>query len=137
MTLYKGSKKIAPIVNKALTVHNQDITVTANGVYHWNEQHTGLGEVTVNVVIPDPIIEEAEPLTITENGEYSVELKEGIDGYNRFSATVEIPFGTKTYVLTPEDLDNNILTIIPDEGITGLTEIKIDLSLIAQLLSEI
>ena len=135
MTLYKGSKKITPIVNKALTVHNQDITVTANGVYSYDEEHTGLGEVTV--LVPDPIIEEAEPLTITENGEYSVELKEGIDGYNRFSTTVEIPLGTKTYVLTSEDLDNNMLTITPDEGITGLTEIKIDLSLIAQLLSEI
>ena len=135
MTLYKGSKKIAPIVNKALTVHNQDITVTANGVYSCNEEHTGLGEVTV--LVPDPIIEEAEPLVITENGEYIVELKEGIDGYNKFSTKVEIPLGTKTYVLTSEDLDNNMLTITPDEGITGLTEIKIDLSLIAQLLSEI
>ena len=135
MTLYKGSKKIAPIVNKGLTVYNQDITVTANGVYHCNEEHTGLGEVTV--LVPDPIIEAAEPLTITENGEYSVELKEGIDGYNRFSATVEIPLGTKTYVLTPEDLDSNVITIVPDEGITGLTEIKIDLSIITQLLSEI
>ena len=135
MTLYKGSKKIAPIVNKGLTVHNQDKTVTANGVYHCNEEHTGLGEVTV--LVPDPIIEEAEPLVIAENGEYSVELKEGIDGYNRFSATVEIPLGTKTYVLTPEDLDSNVITIVPDEGITGLTEIKIDLSIITQLLSEI
>ena len=137
MTLYKGSKKIAPIVNKALTVHNQDITVTANGVYSYDEEHTGLGEVTVNVVIPEPVIEEAEPLVITENGEYSIELKEGIDGYSKFSTKVEIPLGTKTYILTSEDLDNNMLTITPDEGITGLTEIKIDLSLIAQLLSEI
>lgn len=135
MTLYKGSKKIAPIVNKATTVHNQDLTVVENGVYTFDEEHTGLGEVTVNV--PDPIIEEAEPLEITENGEYVVELKEGIDGYNKFSTKVEIPLGTKTYVLTSEDLDNNILTITPDEGITGLTEIKIDLSLITQLLSEI
>ncbi len=135
MTLYKGSKKIAPIVNKGLTVHNQDITVIANGVYNCNEEHTGLGEVTV--LVPDPIIEEAEPLVITENGEYVVELKEGIDGYSKFSTKVEIPLGTKTYVLTSEDLDNNILTIIPDEGITGLTEIKIDLSLITRLLSEI
>ena len=137
MTLYKGSKKIAPIVNKGLTVHNQDITVTANGVYHCNEEHTGLGEVTVNVVIPEPVIEEAKPLVVTENGEYVVELKEGVDGYSKFSAKVEIPLGTKTYVLTSEDLNNNILTITPDEGITGLTEIKVDLSLITQLLSEI
>lgn len=135
MTLYKGSKKIAPIVNKGLTVHNQDITVTANGVYSYDEEHTGLGEVTV--LVPNPIIEEAEPLVITENGDYVVELKEGIDGYSKFSTKVEIPLGTKNYVLTSEDLDNNILTITPDEGITGLTEIKIDLSLIAQLLSEI
>ena len=135
MTLYKGSKKIAPIVNKAATVHNQDLTVVGNGVYTFDEEHTGLGEVTV--LVPDPIIEEAEPLIITENGEYVVELKEGIDGYNRFSTTVEIPLGTKTYVLTPEDLDSNVITIAPDEGITGLTEIKIDLSIITQLLSEI
>ena len=135
MTLYKGSKKIAPIVNKAATVHNQDLTVVENGVYTFDEEHTGLGEVTVNV--PGPIIEEAQPLEITENGEYVVELKEGIDGYNKFSTKVEIPLGTKNYVLTSEDLDNNILTITPDEGITGLTEIKIDLSLITQLLSEI
>lgn len=135
MTLYKGSKKIAPIVNKALTVHNQDITVTANGVYSYDEEHTGLGEVTV--LVPDPIIEEAEPLTITENGEYSVELKEGIDGYSKLNVKAEIPLGTKTYVLTSEDLDSNVITIVPDEGITGLTEIKIDLSIITQLLSEI
>lgn len=135
MTLYKGSKKIAPIVNKGLTVHNQDITVTANGVYSCNEEHTGLGEVTV--LVPDPIIEEAEPLVITENGEYSVELKEGIDGYSKLNVKAEIPLGKQTYVLTPEDLNSNVITIIPDEGIAGLTEIKVDLSIITQLLSEI
>ena len=135
MTLYKGSKKIAPIINKATTVHNQDLTVVENGVYTFDDGHTGLGEVTVNV--PDPIIEEAQPLVITENGEYLIEKPEHIDGYNRMEVHVNVPILEKAYEVTEEDLNNNILEIMPDEGSLGMTKVVIDLSLITRLLSEI
>lgn len=46
------------------TINNQDITVTANGVYTAESGYTGLGTVTVNV--PSPV----ETVTATNNSSY-------------------------------------------------------------------
>ena len=61
MALYIGSQRVCPSTVK-VTGHNEDKTITENGVYTAGEGYTGLGEVTVEVA-PNTVPLDVTPTT--------------------------------------------------------------------------
>ena len=132
--LYKGSKKISPIINIANTIRNQNKTVNTNGVYTADEGYTGLGTVTVNV----PYETDALTMNIEHNGTYNVSAQSvDLDGFDNVEINVNVPLQEKNYVISQADIQNATITINPDTGYDGMSSIVIDLSTIVSLLSQV
>jgi len=134
MTLYKGTKKVAPIINKANTVRNQSKVITSNGVHNADNGYTGLGPVTVNVSY------NAEPLTVTVNEQKTYNINPAsvnLDGFNNVTINVDINLQNKNYTITQADLNNPTITVTPDSGYSGFSSFTIDLSTLINILSQI
>ena len=131
MTLYKGQQKVAPIINTATTINNQNKVFNSNGVYTYDEGYTGLGQVEVSV--PEKVFEEAVIEINKPNETINLE-PQGFDGYSSVTISTNVPLQEKTYVITQEDLNNTTISIIPDENYYGITKINIDFSTLIKLL---
>lgn len=134
MTLYKGQQKVAPIINTATTINNQNKVFNSNGVYTCDEGYTGLGQVEVSV--PEKVLEEATIEINKPNETINLE-PQGFDGYSSVTISTNVPLQEKTYLITQEDLDNTVISIVPDENYYGITKINIDFSTLIELLKEV
>lgn len=96
-------------------VHNQDKTITENGVYTADSGYTGLGEVTVSVPTPEPVLED---ISVNENGTYTAGA--GYDGLGEVVVAVPTP----EPVLEDMTIQvNGVYTA--DEGYDGLGEVTV------------
>lgn len=134
MTLYKGQQKVAPIINTATTINNQNKVFNSNGIYTCDEEYTGLGQVEVSV--PEKVLEETTIEINNPNETINLE-PQGFDGYSSVTISTNVPLQEKTYVITQEDLDNTVISIVPDENYYGITKINIDFSTLIELLKEV
>lgn len=138
MALFYGTKKIAPIINEANTIRNQNKTVTVDNsnctvdqTITYDQNYTGLETVTVH---PDLNIGNRTE-TVEHNGVYQYGNNSSL--IREIEVTVAVPLEAKTYQIQEADLVNNTITINPSTGYDGMSSITIDLSEIARLLSEI
>lgn len=130
MALYKGTKRITPLINKALTIKNQDKTIVENGTYTADEGFTGLGNVTVKV--PNELREETT--TVTTNNSSTILTPSGFQGYKKVTVKTAIPTQDKKYTITEADLSKSTITIKPDTNYSGMTSVTLDLSVIINAL---
>lgn len=93
----------------AVTIRNQNKTITENGTYRHDSGYTGLGPVTVNVPQDLPVV---EPLEVTENGTYNP--PEGVDGFAPVTVNVEASGGGGNALLH-SILDRSITEFIDHE----------------------
>lgn len=115
--------QIKPGDGSGVTIRNQNKTFTENGTYKADTGYTGLGTVTVNVPISEPVLEE---LTITENGEYTP--GEGVDGFSKVVANVaggggaDLLAARLTNTLT--EYSNSEITAISDYAFYNCNSLK-------------
>ena len=141
MALFWGTKKVAPIINIANTIRNQDKTITVDNTNCTTDQviecdndshnYTGLGTITVH---PDLNITSPSE-TIEHNGSCQFGNNNGL--IRTINVTVNVPLEQKTYQIQEAELVNDTIVITPSNGYDGMSQITIDLSEITRLLSEI
>ena len=104
-----------------LTINNQDITVTENGVYVPSEGFTGFGKV--NIHIPIPVIKESVSLNLMagETGVYRPEAP--YDGVAEVVYEVE-PQQGKILEVT----ENGNYTVVPDYGYGGMGFVEVNVN---------
>lgn len=88
-----AAKPQEAVVAEGAVINNQDITITANGVYRADAGYTGIGTATVNVPQDATLVTK----NITANGTYNASSDEA-DGYS--SVTVNVPNSTETKTIT-------------------------------------
>lgn len=123
---YDEVRIITQIPQTGTTIRNQNKTLNAsnNGSYNIKADngYTGLGDVTVNVNVPQPECDEfeTENITITENGVYTPTK----DGFDRVIVNVpEKQYISQSRVITISD--NGVYEYFPTSGADGITQMLI------------
>lgn len=96
-------------------VHNQDITITTNGIYRADAGYTGIGTATVTV----PVEATLKTKEITANGTY-VALLDNADGFS--SVDVNVPNSTESITITQNG------TYTPTGTNIGFSEVVVNVS---------
>lgn len=106
---------------ESVVINNQDITITANGVYTADAGYTGIGTAIVDVPQSSAVLTTKR---ITENGTYNAS-SDNADGYS--SVTVNVSGGGSSPVINPLSVTptTSAQTIIAPTGVDGYSPISV------------
>lgn len=135
---YDGLSKVTIKVNipeKEIKLQDKTEQIISNGDYDftYDETYDGLKSVHVDVNVPIPKYDsQVKDVSFSNNGSFTLKPDEGFDGISQANVTVNVPektFTTQEKTVPAEDLKSytkdNILNVVPDSGIDGLSKVSI------------